>query len=193
VTLFDLDLKNCAKKLLRYLIVDNLETLKLFFGDDLRAFLTEFSRTLRPRSSNLTRLHITCTYKMQDSEETQQAIETFLELHIGIKYLEFDVGRHRLIRKNSLLFQADSSHTLIISTGRSQVTSFYCDSDLRDLLIGCKKLNVLAINTSPIYLGPLMDLGMDFRFGRGRFAVAHCDRIREYAGKRCTHGHQGSC
>jgi hypothetical protein len=128
---------------------------------------------MRSGSSNLTQLEITLGYDMRDSEETQQSIESFLEQHVGMEHLELNVGFHRLIRKESLYPHANSLETLIVSTERNSQASYYSSADLHDNLNLCKKLEVLAVNTPPIHLGSLMDLGLDFRLGRQRFATAH--------------------
>jgi hypothetical protein len=163
--------------LLKQIRISNLKALNLFNCDTIIYFLNGLCELYSTTPGSLTDVCIDFGWTLTNPVQTVGAIERFLKACPLLSWLRLDILKYaKLMDVDCIARHADKLETLCINISSwPSLQRHYELHELRQMIDPCRKLTTLTINVPSVDLGPVMDLGEEFRLGRDRFDMAYVE------------------
>jgi hypothetical protein len=163
--------------LIKQIRVSNLKALNLFNCDKIIYFLNGLCELYSVIPGPLTDVCIDFGWTLTNPVKTVRAIERFLRACPLLSWLRLDILKYeKLLDFDCIARHADKLETLCINISSwPSLQRHYEMHELRQIIEPCRKLTTLTINVPSFDIGPVMDLGEDFRLGQDRFDTAYVE------------------
>lgn len=177
ITLEGIDIAPIAPSLLKQIRITNLVDLNLFNCNTIIHFLNGLCELYSAAPGPLTAVCIDFGWTLSNPQATVDAIERFLRACPPLSWLRVDIFKYPPLMDFACIARhADKLETLCINISNwPRLQRHYETHELRKMIEPCRKLTTLTINIPRVDIGPVMDLGEDFRLGADRFDRAYVE------------------